>query len=154
MRARTSLIALALLVAGGVALGFYQDWFRLSVNKEKMREDTEGAKERVRGLGQQAKDRAEQTADKAEDKAGTKGPGIIKTATGRAKKVEAGDNRFLMTTTDDKELTMYTGPSSKLRLNDQEVKLEDLQVKDDVKVAYDLQDGKSLATSVTANRKP
>jgi hypothetical protein len=47
-------------------------------------------------------------------------------------------------------LTVYTGPSSKLRLNDRKVGLEDLRIGDEVKVDYDSKDRKNLATSVTA----
>jgi Cu/Ag efflux protein CusF len=112
-----------------VALGFYRDWFHLTVNQDKMKGDTEAAKE---------------TADQSKG---------ARTATGRVKKVEAADSRFLMTTGDNEELTMYTGPSSKLRRNDREVKLEQLQAQDEVEVGYDRKDGKNLAASVTVHRE-
>ena len=148
---RAFLIVLALLVAGGVALGFYRDWFHLTVNTDKMKEDTAGAREKVRGLGKQAEDKAEEPADAAGEKSGPKGSGSH-TAAGRVQRVEAGDNCFLLTTTDDRDLTLYTGPSSKLRLNDRDVKWEHLRVKDEVEVTYDRKGGKNLATSVTVHR--
>jgi hypothetical protein len=140
-------VVLVALVAGGVALGFHQGWFGLTVNKERITED-EG---KVQGLGKQIKDKAEETIDKAREGTGTKSSGV-KTATGRVKKVEATDSRFLMTTTDNTELTVYTNPSTTLRLNDQRVGLADVQIGDEVKVDYDLKDGQDLATSVTVNR--
>lgn len=127
---RAFLVVLAVLIVAGVGLAFYQDWFHLTVNKGKMAADIE----------------------KVKDKTGTASSGT-KTATGRVTRVEAADDRFRMTTADDKEMTVYTGPSSKLRLNDREVKLDQLRADDDVKVAYDLKDGNNLATSVTIDRK-
>jgi hypothetical protein len=148
---RAFLVVLGVLILGGVALGFYQGWFHLTVNKEKMKEDTEGAKEKLQGLGKKTEEKADKTVDNAKEQPGTTSSGP-KTATGRVKKVEAADNRFLMTTADNKELAVYTDPSSRLRLNDKEVKLEHVRLEDEVEVAYDLKDGKNLATSVTVNR--
>ena len=149
---RGLLAVLVVLVVAGVGLGFYWDWFGLTVNKDKMNSDTEGAKESVRALGKKIGDRGKAAVDKAEGKSGTGAAGA-KGATGKVKQVEADDSRFLMTTADNKQLTVYTDPSSKLRLNDQELKLDGLHVDDQVEVAYDLKDGKNLATSVTVSRK-
>jgi len=148
---RGFLIVLAVLVVGAVGLAFYQDWFHLTVNRDKLKEDTAEAKEHLQGLGKQAKDKAGGAADQVKGQTGAEGS-AVKTATGRVTKVAAADGHFLMTTADHKELTMYTDSSSRLRLNDQEVKLEQFQVEDEVKVAYDLQGGKNVATSVTGNR--
>jgi hypothetical protein len=147
------LVVLVFLVVGGVAAwGFSHEWFGLTVNEAKIENDTEGARDKVQGLGKQIKDKAEETVDKVKEKTGTTSSGV-KMATGTVKKVEAADNRFLMTTADSTELTVYTNPSSTLRLNDQQVGLEDLRIGDQVKVDYDFKDRKDLATSVTANRK-
>jgi Cu/Ag efflux protein CusF len=145
-------VVVILLVGGVAAWGFTHEWFGLTVNEAKIEKDTEGARDKVQGLGKQIKDKAEETVEKVKEKTGTSSSGV-KTATGTVKKVEAADNRFLMTTADRTELTVYTNPSSTLRLNDQQVLLEDLRIGDEVKVNYDLKDQKDLATSVTANRK-
>src|SRR5438067_135781 len=122
------LAVLGLLVVGGVvALGFSRDWFHLTVNEEKMRADTDEAKEKVQAVGKQIKDKAGDAVDQAKEGTGKTGPGI-RTATGRVKKVEAADNRFLMTTADSTELTVHMDPSSTLRLNDQQVGLDDLRI--------------------------
>jgi hypothetical protein len=128
------------LAGGVVALGYYQGWFSVKVDKDKIKEDKE-----------QFKEKFGETVDKIRGKTGTDRSNV-ETATGKVEKIEAADNRFLMTTIDNKNLTVYTGPSSKLRLNDREVKLEDLQADDEVKVAYEINEGQNLATSVTANR--
>src|SRR5690349_16621504 len=96
---RAFLVVLAVLVGGFVALGFYRDWFHLTVNKDKMKEDTEVAKQKVEGLEKRTKDRGEEDVKKARG---------ARTAMGRVNKVEAADNRFLMTTEDNEQLTMYT----------------------------------------------
>jgi hypothetical protein len=62
------LLVLALLVAGGVGLGFYLGWFHLSkdgashdpnftitVDRDKIRQDEEKAKETMKGVGQKVK---------------------------------------------------------------------------------------------------
>ena len=147
------LVVLVVLVVGGVtAWGFSHEWFGLTVNEAKIEKDTEGARDKMQGLGQQIKDKAEEAVEKVKEKTGTTGSSA-KTALGTVKKVEAADNRFLMTTTDRTDLTVYTNPSSTLRLNDRQVGLEDLRIGDEVKVDYDFKDQKDLATSVTANRK-
>jgi hypothetical protein len=147
------LVVVAVLVVGGVtAWGFSHEWFRLTVNEAKIEKDTEGARDKAQELGQQIKDKAGEAVDKVKEKTGTTSSGA-KTATGTVKKVETADNRFLMTTADSTELTVYTNPSSALRLNDQQVGLEDLRIGDEVKVDYDFKDRKDLATSVTASRK-
>jgi hypothetical protein len=146
------LAVLGVLVVGGVvALGFSRDWFHLTVNEDKMRADTDEAKEKVQAVGKQIKDKAGDAVDQAKEGTAKKGPGI-KTATGRVKKVEAADNRFLMTTADSTELTVHMDPSSTLRLNDQQVGLEDLRIGDEARVDYDLKEGQALAGSVTVNR--
>jgi hypothetical protein len=148
---RAFLVVLVLLVAAGVGLGFYLDWFGLTVNTDKMNEDTEGAKDNLRELGKKIKDKTNAAVAKAKEKNGTPAADV-KTATGKVKTVEAADSHFLMTTADNTEMTVYTDASSKLRLNDEEFKLDRLQVGDEVKVGYDLKEGKNLATSVTVKR--
>jgi hypothetical protein len=143
MRAFLMVLAvLVVLVVGGVlALGYSREWFHVTVNEDKMQEDTDAAKKTVQGLGK-----------KAAEGTGTKSSGI-QSATGSVKKVEADEDRFVMTTTDETQLTVYTNPSSTLRLNDRQVGLEDLRIGDEVKVDYDSKDRKNLATSVAAHRK-
>lgn len=146
------LALLAVLVVGGVVvLGFSRDWFSLAVNQEKIKEDTDEAKDKLHDLGQQIKDKAGKTTDKTETKTGTQAAGA-KTVSGKVKKLEVADNRFLMTTADNGELTVYTDPSSTLQRDDQPVGLADLRVGDRVEVNYVVKDGKDLATSVTARR--
>jgi hypothetical protein len=152
---RAFLVVLALLgllvVAGAVALGYSRDWYHLTVNEDKVKGDTDEAKKKLQELGEQVKDKAGETVDKAKEKTRTRSSGG-KTATGQVKKVEAADNRFLMTTTDNTDLTVYTDHSSTLRLHDQQIGLEDLRVGDEVKVNYDFKDQKDLATAVTVTR--
>jgi hypothetical protein len=137
---RAFLIIVAVLIIAGVGLAFYQDWFHLTVDKDKMQADTAGAKDKVQAV-----------VDKVKGKTGSKDAGA-KTVTGTVNKVEAGDNRFSMTTTDNDKLTLYADPSFKLRRNDQDVELGQLEVKDEVKVTYEAKDGKNHVTSVAVNQ--
>jgi hypothetical protein len=139
---------LIVLVALGLGLGVYLNWFGMTVDKEKIKDDTAGARDKVNGLEKRIEDKVAQ----AKEKAGTKGSGG-QAATGKVNKVEVADSRFEMTTTDSKDVTVYTDASSELRLNGEGFKLENLRLADDVTVAYDVKDGKNLATSVTVNRK-
>jgi hypothetical protein len=69
-----------LLLAGIVGLGFYRGWFRLSmvntdqqpsatitVDKNKIHEDEQKAKDTVHGLGQEAKDKLGDRAGKGKE---------------------------------------------------------------------------------------
>jgi hypothetical protein len=64
------LVVLVLLIGGIIGLGFYMDWFQfsrtgegqktnytISVDRERIREDADKAKERVREVGQELKQR-------------------------------------------------------------------------------------------------
>jgi hypothetical protein len=139
---------LIVLVALGLGLGLYMHWFGVTVDKEKMKDDTAEARDKVKGLEKRIEDKVAQ----GKENVGTKGSGG-QTATGKVNKVEVADSRFQMTTTDNKDVTVYTDAASELRLKDEGFKLEDLRPEDDVTVAYDVKDGKNLATSVTVNRK-
>jgi Na+-transporting methylmalonyl-CoA/oxaloacetate decarboxylase gamma subunit len=139
---------LIVLVALGIGLGMYLHWFGVTVDKEKMKEDTAEAKDKVKELGKEIGKKV----DHATEKSGTK-DSESQTATGKVGKVEAADSRFQLTTADNKDVTVYTDSSSVLRLKGEEFKLEDLRRDDDVQVAYGVKDGKNLATSVTVNRK-
>jgi len=131
----------ALLVVVGLA--FYQVWLHPAENKGKitrMTEDTGQAQERLQSLGGVE----EQTGPRESDK---------QTALGWVKKIEAADRCFLMTTLDNEKLTVHLAPSTTLDLNGREITLTDLRAGDQVKVAYDIQDGKITATSITVERR-
>lgn len=77
---KRSLVVLVLIVFGGVCLAFYQGWLRLSedagddkvnvtltVNQDKIKDDTHDAEKQVRDLGHQAKERLHGATDKVRD---------------------------------------------------------------------------------------
>ena len=146
MRGFFAAVFVLLIIA--VGLGFYLHWFGVSVDKEKMNEDLTVAKADIKGVEKGI----ENKVHSAKDGSATTASGG-QTATGKVSKVELADDRFQMTTTDNKDVTIYLDASSKVRLKGAESKLEALEREDEVKVAYDIKDGKNLATSVTANRK-
>src|SRR5208283_6181185 len=101
---RRFLIVVLVLVVGGIGLAFYQDWLHLTVNRGKMEADTEGAKEKLLGLGKTNQANAAGAVDPTREKPQVKGAGL-KNVTGRVDKVESADHRFSITTTDHKEVT-------------------------------------------------
>jgi lipopolysaccharide export LptBFGC system permease protein LptF len=129
---RALLVAILILIA----LGFYQDWLHPATNQ--MNADT--GKERSQSLGG------------VEEQPGAKQSGN-ETALGWVKKVEATDHSFSMTTLDNEKLTVYAGHSTTLKLNGREITLADLEVGDQVRVAYDIKDGRIAATSITVDRR-
>jgi Cu/Ag efflux protein CusF len=62
---RAFVIVLIVLVAGFIGLGFYQNWFTLTVDKEKMKKDTNTAKDAVKDVftGKEAKGKVKTVED-------------------------------------------------------------------------------------------
>jgi hypothetical protein len=130
-------LAIILIVLG---LGFYHDWLRPGRSSATMRENTGQAEDRLQSLG----GTGQQTGSKDVGK---------QAAIGWVKKVEAADSRFVMTTVDNEKVTVQTGLFTLLRLNGRDITLTDLQIGDQVSVAYDLDDRKNMAASVTVERR-
>ena len=61
------LVVLVLLVAVVVGLGFYQGWFHFTVDQEKIQQDEERAKEKVKELWPKGKDKTDASTDKAKE---------------------------------------------------------------------------------------
>ena len=77
---RTLVVVVVLLLVGIAGVGFYRGWFRLStdntdhkpsatitVDKDKIQEDEQKAKEKVQGFGQEAKEKTGERADKVKE---------------------------------------------------------------------------------------
>lgn len=133
---RTFLVTI-LVLAG---LAFYQVWLHPAENQGKIKEDTGQAQQRAQSLG------------RVEEPTGARKSGD-ETALGWVKRVEAAVQCFLMTTLDNEKLTVHTSPSTTLKVNGREITLADLQVGDQVRVAYDIKDGQIVATSITVDRR-
>jgi hypothetical protein len=129
-------LAMVLIIFG---LAFYHDWLHPGRSSGATRENTGRAAD-LQSLGG------------AREQTGVRDAGR-RSAIGWVKKVEAADRRFVMTTVDNEKVTVQTDLSTLLRLNGRDITLTDLQIGDQVSVAYDLQDGKSMAASVTAERR-
>lgn len=78
---RTLMFVVVLLLVGIVGLGFYRGWFQLStdtasqrpsatitVNKDKIHEDEQTAKDKVRGYGQEPREKAGERAGEVEQR--------------------------------------------------------------------------------------
>lgn len=146
---RASLNVLLMLVIGGVALGFDQDWLRSLGNEGGPQQDADAPmvpKEPVRqrddrGLGHRAEE-----ATRAIGFGGA-------TAIGWVKKIEPADCLFTITTVDNEKLTVHTGASTMFRWNGRDITLDDLQGEDQVRVDYALMNGKIVATAITVDRR-
>jgi hypothetical protein len=73
-------VVFVLLLVGIAGLGFYRGWFRLStdntdhkpsatitVDKDKIQEDEQRAREKVRGFGQEAKEKTGEAANNVQE---------------------------------------------------------------------------------------
>ena len=61
---RVVLVVLALVTVLLVGMGFYQGWFRLTVDKDKFHEDERGVRERMRELEPSLKDKSAAATEK------------------------------------------------------------------------------------------
>jgi hypothetical protein len=74
-------------------------------------------------------------------------------AKGKIKTVTADKNQFVMTDDTGKNWTINVATDAKVRLNDKESKLADLQADDEVQVTYEKDGDKMVASSIRATRK-
>jgi hypothetical protein len=139
---------LALLVIACIVLGvgFYLDWFHFSVNQEKVDGDLAKAREQARDLGRKAKNVGDQARETAKVLADTQ------TAKGQVKQADPADHRFVVETTDHKEVRLYTDAASKFERDGQAVGPDQLRVGDPVTVAYQVKNEKNFVTHVTIQK--
>jgi hypothetical protein len=144
-----------ILIAIFAGLGFYFDWFKvytqktaptedktkitLEIDKEKMKEDTDAAKDKAGQLGEKVKEKVDTLVG-------------AETARGTVSKVQEAGDRFTVTTSDNKELSFETETSSQIRRDDKEVPAKDLKVGDPVTVEFKVKNGKKVARSITIER--
>jgi hypothetical protein len=74
-------------------------------------------------------------------------------AKGKVKTVTADKNEFVMTDADGKSWTITAAKDAKVRLNDKDSKLADLQADDEVQVTYEKDGDRLVASSIRVNRK-
>jgi hypothetical protein len=74
-------------------------------------------------------------------------------AKGKIKTVTADKNQFVMTDDTGKNWTINVATDAKVRLNDKESKLADMQADDEVQVTYEKDGDKMVASSIRATRK-
>jgi uncharacterized protein (UPF0333 family) len=124
---RGFLIAIAVLVAAVIGLGFYLDWFTFGVNRDKIAADVKTVQKTFTGS--------------SEEKTGT------------IKAVEVAENRFTLATAGDPEMTVVLTDRSKVWRNKEAATVADLKAGDEVTVKFRDKDGKHEATSVTFVQK-
>ncbi len=124
---RGFIIAIVVLVAAVIGLGFYLDWFTFAVHGDKMEADLKNVQETLAG--------------KAEERTGT------------IKAVEVAEHRFTLATAAGPEMTVLMTDSSKVWRNKEAATLADLKAGDEVTVQFRDKGGKHEATSVTSVQK-
>jgi len=71
------------------------------------------------------------------------------TLRGRVIRVDAGNNQFMLRTTDGKEVALYADPQATYRFNDRVARFADLRDNMEVSVIYDTRDQRNYVSSVT-----
>jgi hypothetical protein len=143
------------LIVVTIGLGFYRDWFNFStkrnaqgddkvtlsleVDRGKIKQDIEAAKQKVKEIGRTGKENVEALAGAATEK-------------GTVVNVEEAGQRFTLMTADNKQLAIQMDSSSQVHLREAERHLKDLRAGDRVTVVYKVNDGKNIAQSVTIER--
>jgi hypothetical protein len=74
-------------------------------------------------------------------------------AKGRIRQVTPDKGQIVMTDQTGTNWTINTAPDCKVRLNDKESKLADLQSDDDVQVTYEKDGDRLIASSIRATRR-
>jgi hypothetical protein len=74
-------------------------------------------------------------------------------AKGKIKTVTADKNQFVLVDDTGKNWTISVANDAKVRLNDKDSKLADLQADDEVQVTYEKDGEKMVASSIRATRK-
>jgi hypothetical protein len=62
-------LLLVLVISVG-ALGYYQGWFNMTVDKEKIKADEERARDRIEAVGERVKEKAAGTVDRIKKETG------------------------------------------------------------------------------------
>jgi hypothetical protein len=149
---RKFLLTLIVLIAIVVGVGFYLGWFAVSMDRNvdgngKITVSLDINPGKISGTTQAVAQKAEQVGHGIKDK--IDGHGNAETVKGTIAKVEPAAKRVVVMTSGDKEVTIVVEPASKVRLNDAEIKLDDLRVGDQINADYDVKDGQNIARSVT-----
>jgi Cu/Ag efflux protein CusF len=124
---RGFLIAIAVLVAVVIGLGFYLNWFTFGVDRAKIEADVKTVQKTFAG--------------KSEERTGT------------IKVVEVAENRFTLATAGDPEMTVLMTDGSKVWRDKEAATFADLKAGDEVTVRFRDKSGKHEATSVTFVQK-
>ena len=155
MRAIFFTLVLAVLIV--VGLGFYLGWFQihttrdtdnkvhvtLDVNRNKIDQDTQKARERVAQVGKEVKEGAKRATDRV--------AAAVQThrATGDVVAVDGADSQLTVRTDDNKTLTVRTAPTTKIRRNGVEAGMDNLTEGDHILVEYREENGTNVAEAIT-----
>jgi Cu/Ag efflux protein CusF len=152
---RGLLIALLVVLVAVAGLGFYLEWWgftktrdaegkgtgvTFNVNRERIAEDTKKAGNAVRNLGKKVQGSREEASREA---------AATQTVKGTLKKMDLAEHRLTVNTAENRPVTVETGPATKIRRNDVDVKMNELMEGDRLAVQYQEENGKNVAQSIT-----
>lgn len=164
------LIAVVLLVAVGVGAAFYLGWLnfstayspdnsqsevRLTLDKEKVKEDIEAVKKKARETTEKISEGAKDIKEKATDVKERVDTVVLgKTLDGTLESVDLGKNELTVTGKDGKDnLTVKVDGQTKIRVGDRDGTMADLKKGDSVSVTHMLKDGVDVALVVIVKVK-
>jgi hypothetical protein len=145
-------IIFVLVVGAAVGFGYYCGWLRFSSEREQgkvavgMQVDTDKIKSDARAT----EDKARRLTEKF--KGGAEEAEHAETVKGTVTSVDESDRRLMLSTAENKELTIQLDSGTKIRARDTQAALKDLRPGDQVTVAFHVKDGKNLAQSITVER--
>jgi hypothetical protein len=84
---------------------------------------------------------------------GLASPALAAEVKGKIKSINADKNEFVLTDSDDKDMTFQVDDEGKVRLNDKDSKLQDLKRGDEVTVVYEKKGDKLMAKEIRCKRE-
>jgi hypothetical protein len=154
---RAFLVTVLVVIVIVVGLGFYLGWFQihttrdsdnkvhvtLDVNRNKIDQDTQKAREGAAKVGNQVTEGVKKAAGNVAKAINTH------RAKGDVVSVAEADSRVTVRTEDNKTLTVKAEPTTKIRRNGVEAGMDSLTQGDHVLIEYREENGDNVASSIT-----
>lgn len=145
-------VIFTLVIVVALGLGYYFGWLRFSaereqgklavgmqVNTDKMKADVQGTKEKVKRVGEGVRGGVEEAEN-------------TETVHGTITAIDAPGRRLTLSTADNKELTIQTDSTTRIRVGDTGTNLNELRKGDKLIVVFQVTNGKNLAQTITLER--
>jgi len=131
-------VAVCLVVLAGV--GLYLDWFSITLNKPKVKED-------VKAVEEGAKHGATAVTDKVHDMLGEK------TIVGPIHEIATAKQELTILDKEKQDVTIKVVASTSIKIGDKDGSFSDLTADDPVSVKYEAKKDGNVAKTITAQKK-